>query len=173
MPIRHAIWKVGENPTPLAESRLVSEQQLEDMIVRDTSILSNEWMLIGRQEITAHGGRIDLLAIAPDGSLVLIELKREKTPRDIVAQALDYAAWIQELPTERIAQIYHRFSNGGNLDAAFRKRFGVDLDEETLNQSHQIIIVASALDVATERIINYLDAQDVAINASSRFKIFS
>lgn len=165
MPIRHAIWKVGENPTPLAESRLISEQKLEDMIVRDPSILSSEWMLIGRQEITAHGGRIDLLAIAPDGSLVLIELKREKTPRDIVAQALDYAAWIQELPAERIAQIYHRFSNGGNLDAAFRKRFGIDLDEETLNQSHQIIIVASALDVATERIINYLDAQDVAINA--------
>ena len=39
-------------------------------------------MLIGRQVRTGFGGIIDLLAIAPDGSLVLIELKRDKTPRE-------------------------------------------------------------------------------------------
>lgn len=55
MPIHHAIWRVGEQPAPLASSRLASEQQLEDMIVRDPRILSSEWMLIGRQEVTSHG----------------------------------------------------------------------------------------------------------------------
>jgi hypothetical protein len=72
MPIQHAIWKVGDNPQPLAASQLVIEQKLEEMIVRDPSILSSEWLLTGRQEITSHGGRIDLLAIASDGSLVLM-----------------------------------------------------------------------------------------------------
>ncbi len=94
MPIHHAIWRVGEQPAPLVYSRLASEQQLEDMIVRDPRILSSEWMLIGRQEVTSHGGRVDLLAIAPDASLVLIELKRDRTPREIIAQALDYASWV-------------------------------------------------------------------------------
>ena len=42
------------------------------MITADPSILSEEWVLIGRQEATTHGGRVDLLAIAPDASLVLI-----------------------------------------------------------------------------------------------------
>lgn len=70
------------------------------MIVCEPRRLSSEWMLIGRQEITSFGGRIDLLAIAPDGSLVLIELKRDRTPRDIVAQALDYAAWVDQLNAE-------------------------------------------------------------------------
>jgi len=171
MPIQHAIWKVGEKPAQLTLGRLASEQRLEEMIVRDPEILSSEWMLIGRQEITSHGGRIDLLAIAPDGSLVLVELKRDRTPREIVAQALDYASWVQQLTPERIAQIYQRFSNGGNLDEAFRRRFGADLDEETLNESHQIVILAAELDAATERIIGYLNDRDIAINALF-FRVF-
>ena len=40
------------------------------MITARPEILSAEWMLIGRQEKTSFGGIIDLLAIAPDGSLV-------------------------------------------------------------------------------------------------------
>lgn len=164
MPIQHAVWRIGESPAPLKVSRLAAEQQLEDMIVRDPRILSSEWMLIGRQEVTSHGGRIDLLAIAPDGSLVLIELKRDRTPREIIAQALDYASWVEQLGPEKIAQIYQRFSNGGSLDEAFQRRFSVELDEETLNQSHQIIVVAAELDPSTERIIAYLNARDIAIN---------
>lgn len=164
MPIHHAIWRVGEQPAPLASSRLASEQQLEDMIVRDPRILSSEWMLIGRQEVTSHGGRVDLLAIAPDASLALIELKRDRTPREIIAQALDYASWVEQLTPDRVAQIFQRFSGGKSLDVAFQERFGVELDEETLNQSHQIIIVAAELDPSTERIIGYLNARDIAIN---------
>lgn len=164
MPIEHAIWTVGDQPTPLTATRLPSEQTLEEMIVRDPRILSSEWMLIGRQEITSFGGRIDLLAITPDGSLVLIELKRDRTPREIVAQSLDYASWVDQLSAERIAQIYQRFSGGGSLDEAFLARFGTDLDEDTLNEAHQIIIVAAELDDSTERIVNYLNARDIAIN---------
>jgi hypothetical protein len=165
MPIQHAIWTVGDEPIPLSASRLPSEQKLEEMIVRDPRILSNQWMLIGRQEATSHGGRVDLLAIAPDGSLVLIELKRDRTPREIIAQALDYASWVEQLAAEKIVQIYQRFSNGGSLSEAFRKRFGMDLDEETLNDSHQVIIVAAELDASTERILNYLNKRDIAVNA--------
>ena len=55
-------------------------------------------MIIGRQEDTGFGGRIDLLAIAPDGTLILIELKRGRTPREVVAQAIDYATWLEGTP---------------------------------------------------------------------------
>jgi len=119
---------------------------------------------VGRQEVTSHGGRVDLLAIAPDASLVLIELKRDRTPREIIAQALDYASCVEQLMPDRVAQIFQRFSGGKTLDAAFQQRFGVELDEETLNQSHQIIIVAAELDPSTEWIMGYLNARDIAIN---------
>jgi hypothetical protein len=164
MPIKHAIWKVDSKPSPLAFTTLLNEQQLEDMIVSAPQIISSEWMLIGRQEQTGMGGRIDLLAIAPDASLVLIELKRNRTPREIVAQALDYASWVEQLTSDKIVQIYQRFSNGGNLGEAFKEHFGANLDEETLNDSHQIILVAAELDDSTERIITYLNTKDIAIN---------
>lgn len=121
-------------------------------------------MLIGRQEQTGMGGRIDLLAIAPDASLVLIELKRNRTPREIVAQALDYASWVEQLTSDKIVQIYQRFSKGKNLGDAFKQQFGAELDEETLNDSHQILLVAAELDDSTERIITYLNARDIAFN---------
>jgi hypothetical protein len=172
MPIRVAIWKVGSQPTSLAESSLANEKLLEDMIVAAPRLLSDEWMLIGRQEDTGFGGRIDLLAIALDGSLVLIELKRDKTPREVVAQALDYASWVQKLRGEDIAAIYDRFATGHSLADDFRKRFGIDLDEETLNQSHQIVIVAATLDPSTERIVAYLSEREIAINVLC-FQVFN
>src|SRR5688572_7242076 len=112
MPVRVALWKVGTQPALLAEAALAKEQLLEDMIVADPRLLSDEWMLIGRQEPTGYGGRIDLLAVAPDASLVLIELKRDRTPREVVAQALDYAGWVEGLKPEDIAAVYGRFAPG-------------------------------------------------------------
>jgi len=171
MPIRIAIWKVGDHPIPLQESSLAKEELLEEMIVAAPRLLSDEWMLIGRQEDTGFGGRIDLLAIAPDGSLILIELKRDRTPREVVAQALDYAGWVEKLHAEDIAAIYGRFAPGRNLAQDFREYFGEDLDEETLNQNHQIIIVAASLDNSTERIVAYLSERDIPINVLC-FQVF-
>jgi hypothetical protein len=172
MPINHAIWKVTAQPQPLVKSSLASEKLPEEMIVATPSVLSDEWMLIGRQEDTGFGGRIDLLAIAPDGALVLIELKRDRTPREVVAQALDYAGWVETLRAEDIAAIYGRFKPNRSLAEDFRQRFGHDLDENALNQSHQIVVVASSLDDSTERIVAYLSKRNVAINVLC-FQVFS
>ena len=136
MSSRTALWKVSAQPQALDEAQLTSEKLLEDMIVAAPKVLSAEWMLIGRQEDNGFGGRIDLLAIAPDGALVLIELKRDLTPRDVVAQSLDYASWVEKLHPEDIAAIYARFSPGKSLTVDYQQRFGQLLDEDSLNQSH-------------------------------------
>ena len=171
MPVHHAIWRVGENPQPLTISKLSSEQLLEKMILNDPTILSDQWMIIGHQENTLDKGRIDLLAIAPDASLILIELKRDRTPREVVAQALDYASWVDDLTADRLSQIYGKFSGGGNLGEAFKQRFNIELEEESINKSHQIIIVASELDPSTERIVDYLSKNGISINVLF-FKVF-
>ena len=171
MPIRTQIWTVAAQPFLLKSAKLNSEQWLEDMIVAAPPLLSDDWMLIGRQESTGQGGRIDLLALAPDASLVLIELKRERTPREVVAQALDYASWVERLAANDIEAIYRRFRPTGDLTEDFQTRFGVPLESDALNQSHQIVIVAAELDASSERIVAYLSDRDVAINVLC-FQVF-
>ncbi len=102
---------------------------------------------------------------------MLIELKRDRTPRDVVSQALDYASWVEELTAEDISRIYVDFSEGDSLNKAFEKKFGTALEEDTLNQAHQAVIVAAELDDSTERIINYLSKGNIPINVLF-FKVF-
>lgn len=172
MPIKQSIWRIGQKPIALIPSKLKDEELLEDMIESDPSILEDEWLIIGRQVTTKYKKEIDLLAIAPDSSLVIIELKRSKTPREVVAQAIDYATWVEQLEADEVSSIFEKYSKGRNLQHVFREKFKIELEEENLNQSHQMVIVASELDDATERIINYLSERGIAINAVF-FEVFA
>ena len=172
MAIRHQIWTVGTTPSLLSEARLPSEALLEEMIISQPQMLSDQWMIIGKQELTGLGGRIDLLAIAPDSSLILIELKRDRTPREVVAQTIDYATWVEKLTLESINKIYTHFSKGRNLEEDFRARFETSIDEINLEQSHQLVIVATSLDASSERIVNYLANRGIAINVLF-FQVFN
>jgi len=171
MPVQHGIWKIGDQPQALQPIQLETELLLEEQITKDVSILNANWLLIGRQVYTDFGKYIDLLAVDATGSLIVIELKKHKTPRDVVAQSIDYAAWVEHLPTERIAQIYQNYAEQQQLpdktfDDAFKAKFGSTPVEDEINQTHQIVIVAAELDASTERIINYLnDKASIAVNA--------
>lgn len=164
MPVQQSLWTIGKIPLRVATSKLANETQLEDMIIAEPRILSDEWMLIGRQIDTTTGGRVDLLAIAPDASLVLIELKKDKTPREVISQVLDYGYWVGDLEAGDIAAIYARFKPGCSLAKDFRTHFGHDLVEDEINQVHQLVVAASSLDPRTERIVRYLDNWDIPIN---------
>lgn len=112
-------------------------------------------MIIGRQVPTAFGKLIDLLAINVQGDVTIIELKRDRTPREVVAQTLDYASWVQNITYEEITEIFSVQHPGQHFEQAFSERFDTD-PPDTVNENHQLIVVASELDPSTERIIDYL-----------------
>ncbi len=64
--------------------------------------------------------------------------ERDKIPREIVAQALDYASGVEKLKPDKNARIYDGLRNGQSLAADFEFRFKAKLDD------------------ATERILGYL-----------------
>jgi RecB family endonuclease NucS len=78
-------------------------RRLDRWIAADVSVLRPGLMVVGQQVPTESGGIIDLLCVKEGGDLVVLELKRDKTPRQITAQVLNYASWAKELrrPTSR------------------------------------------------------------------------
>jgi hypothetical protein len=174
MPKDVRIWEVhaGDELAELTPARLDLEQRIETWLEQDISIISDDLLVIGRQVGTGFGGAIDLLCLDSNGDAAIVELKRDKAPRDITAQVLDYASWVKDLSSERIVELADQYlGDQGPLEDAFEQRFEEPLPE-TLNGHHRMLVVASELDPSTERILNYLsDTYGVDINAVS-FRYF-
>jgi Endonuclease NucS C-terminal domain len=161
------LWRIGPDDqlTEITESSLDLESRLQEWLVRDISILDPELLVIGREVATDFGGFIDILCMDAEGDLVIVELKRDRTPREISAQALDYASWVAGLSNDRVTSIANDYLGG--LETAFTTTFGTDLPE-TLNGDHRIFVVGSEIDSSSERIIGYLsDTHGVNINAAT------
>ncbi len=172
MPLELGVWRIDDGVAPVEFGSLDIEARLEEILYENIGIASPNWLVIGRQVHTDHGQIIDLLAIDRDANPVVLELKRGKTYRDIVAQLLDYGSWVRELKDERIAQIFAEYQNRWHnkdeaisIDEAFKKTFAIAVPDD-MNSTHELVIVASSLDPATERIVRYLaDEYGVRINA--------
>ncbi len=168
MPQDIKIWEITDKDQlkEVPRSQLNLEERLENWIEKDISIISDDLLVIGRQINTDFGGIIDLLCLNSSGDIAVLELKKDKTPREITAQALDYASWVKELSNERITDIANGYLGGNNfLEEAFKNKFGIDFPE-VLNENHKILIIASEIDSSSERIIGYLSSSyGIDINA--------
>ena len=162
---RIRLWKVAEATVPeeIPNSGVGLEKRLEDWLARDISMLDPNLLVVGRQVPTAYGGFIDLLCIDREGFLVVVELKQGQTPREVTAQALDYASWAKDLNTDDIEEIAEKYLKmEGSLEEALEEKFGEV--PGALCESHRSIIVAEAIDDSTERIVRYLSELRVPIN---------
>lgn len=147
----------------VAPQQLAKEQLLEDWVANDLSLLGLEAVLVGRQVTTSHGKRIDLLAIDTSGELVIIELKRDRTPREIVAQVLDYASWARTLTASEVCDLVEKHRRRRLADL-FEEELKMPLPER-LNDTHSMVIVAGEIDSESRRIVEYLsDQHQVGIN---------
>ena len=129
MPEEVRIWSItdGDKLTEIPSSSLNLEARIEDWLDRDISILDPDLLVIGRQVKTDFGGFIDLLCLDSAGDLVVVELKRDKTPREITAQILDYGSWAKDLSSEQITSIAEARLGAGGLEAEFKRRFEAPL----------------------------------------------
>ncbi len=162
------LWEVrsGDRLSRIPRASLNLEARLEEWLAVEISILDPGLLVIGRQVETDFGGFIDLLCVDAAGDLIIVELKRDKTPREITAQALDYASWVVNLTHERVTSIAEGHL-GTDFGSAFESKFGTDLPE-TLNGDHRVVIVGSLIDASSERIIRYLSGvHGMNINAAT------
>ena len=163
------MWDVSSTnaPVEVLRSEIALEERLQDWLEADIAMLDPDLLVIGREVPTAFGGKIDLLCLDSSGGLVVIELKKGRTPREVTAQVLDYAYWVRDLSYDDIVDLFDKYKrNPAPLREAFEQKYG-DVLPTSLNESHRSVIVAEEMDGSTERIVRYLSDLDVPINVAT------
>ena len=115
MPNEVRLWRIGpdDNLSEIQRASLDLEARLQEWLARDISILDPGLLVIDREVETDFGGYIDLLCIDAIGDLVVVELKRDRTPREITESAKKCGAIRQRMPRSRVSCPVH--GSGGTL----------------------------------------------------------
>ena len=132
-----------------------------DSIIEDGSLL-----IIGRQIETNLGKFIDLLALDRYGDTAVIELKRDRTPRDTVAQALEYASFVEQLDYEQLEDIFRTYigDESANLAQYHREYFELSSDDAVVfNKDQRIIIVGQKITPEIRQTATFLRQKNVRV----------
>ena len=168
------------------ETNLELEKYLENWLENSPrqTLAREDFLWIGRQtSVTDEGGTIfsDLLGIDSEGNLVVAELKRGRTPRDVVAQLLDYAAWADELSESQIRDIAETYFGtrgvfqGKTFDDAFREAFDMPETDELppLKQKLRLFVIAEEIQPRVASVCRFLrtsHGMDISCIAVSIFQ---
>ena len=150
----------GDAVAVLAPSSFQDEHREDDLqrwADENPHLLNNglPMLSLGREIVTTHDHSIDNLYIDGNGCLVVAELKRGRTPRNVTAQAVDYGAYVSRLDWERVDALCRKRHGGASLDEAFRASFGIDLHKSS-NPEHRLLIVAETFDPSVQDAAAYL-----------------
>lgn len=115
-------------------------------------------LIIGRQVTTNLNTYIDLLGVDQFGNTVVIELKRGKTPRETLAQLIEYASFIDNLDYDQLNEIYQNYSGeDASLEDYHQEYFKSDAEEKvSWNKNSKLVIVATNISPEIKQTAMYL-----------------
>jgi hypothetical protein len=163
------IYEINQdNMTRLPETDVEYEENLENRLVQTKAakIGGVEILYIGRQGTTEHGKYYDIVGVDKNGDIVIVELKRDETPRKVIAQALDYTSRLRHRDYNELQTDYEKFlSEEGYVDGdvpslldAHQDHFDLDepLSEDEFNNDQRVLIIGGSIDDATTNMADYL-----------------
>ncbi|MBI5948937.1 MAG: hypothetical protein HY875_12435 [Chloroflexi bacterium] len=145
-------------PTTMAAQGLKEKAMEEWLAANPHAVLPEEERAFVISQATSFENLVDILAVDQKGDLVVIEIKRGQTPRDVIAQALEYCSDVETWDYQQLnARAINYFRSKGlqyeSLSGAFEEIFGVlpgEVDESRFNQQQRIFIVAEAIEQKVE-----------------------
>ncbi len=148
-----------------SKTKLDLEKYLESWLEQSPWAIAQEPILIiGRQSTASLEDRNifpDLLGLDKDGNIVIVELKKGRTPRGVVAQLLEYASWANDLSDDEIHDIASQYflSNTEYKDKSLRELF-LDIFETdeipSFNSRLRMFIASEQISPSTSRICRFL-----------------
>ncbi len=83
------------------------ERYLHKIVEENLGLLSTsedeKFYLLGSR-LKIRGSELDLLFVDKNGALGIVELKRGKSPRDVIAQILEYASTLYKLSLDELKE---------------------------------------------------------------------
>jgi hypothetical protein len=157
--------ELTEIHTSLAQNGKKEKEDLEKWLKTNPKILGDNILIFGEQ-VWTKSGPLDYLGIDTDGNIVIVELKRDKLARDVLAQAIDYASDAANWDLEKLNEICLTYS-GNSLEDYITDHFeNVELDDLVINKAQRLLLVGFSIDEALSRMIEWLSSKyDVGINA--------
>ena len=120
-------------------------RDIQEWVAANPGILGDDLLIIGKEfsGFDRTDERLDLLAVDPDGKLVVIELKRDDTGASAHWQAIKYASYFRRAAAEQIVGMLADYKKVSTEDAAEElvQHLGGD-DLNSLNNDQRIILAS-------------------------------
>ncbi len=137
----------SESITEVEFSQLGFQERrdIQEWVAANPRILGEDLLIIGKEfsGFDRTNERLDLLAIEPDGTLVIIELKRDDTGSDAHWQAVKYASYFRHAQDDGIIRMLATYKDISEEDAEdlLLRHLGDD-DFSSLNHDQRIILAS-------------------------------
>ena len=163
-------WEIVEGKlspikSTLADNNRKETEHLESWIKTKPEILGTDILIIGQQVYT-KSGPLDFLAIDNNGNIVVVELKRDKLARVVLAQAIDYASDLSTWDIDKLSEICMSYT-GNSLEEHIAENFeDIEIDDLTINQTQRLLLVGFSIEESLIRMIEWLSSNfDLSVNA--------
>ncbi|WP_041589243.1 hypothetical protein [Thermoanaerobacter wiegelii] len=151
--------------TTMVEAGRKEIEDLEKWIKSNPKILGEDVLIIGEQ-VPTKSDPMDFLGIDKSGNLVVIELKRDKLPRDVLTQAIDYASDVSSWDVDKLSEICTKYTGQSLEDYLSEKFEEIDLEDLTINKTQRVLLVGFLIEESLQRMIEWLSNNyGVSINA--------
>lgn len=164
------VWQISDGSLEPVESSMAAAgrrevEDLQEWIKSDAVILGRDLAIIGEQ-IPTKSGFIDFLAIDQNGNLVVVELKRDRLPREVVAQAMDYASAVAAWDADKLGEVCLKYA-GQSIEDLLNENFeDIDLEDLVVNKVQRILLVGFSVEESLQRMIEWLsNTYGVSVNA--------
>jgi len=157
--------ELNEINSSLAKNNKKEKEDLEKWIKTNSQILGDDILVFGEQ-VRTRSGQLDYIGIDNDGNIVIVELKRDKLARDVLAQAIDYASDVANWDLEKLNDICLKFSGKSLEDHITEKLESVELKDLVINKAQRLLLVGFSINEPLSRMIEWLSSKyDLGINA--------
>ncbi|MCA1982201.1 hypothetical protein [Nocardioides nematodiphilus] len=141
-----------------------TERDLQEWVLAHPQILGEGAMVIASEVGTWQSSagtsvkdRLDVLALGPDGRLIVAELKRGHAPHTVHMQALNYAAMVAALSVEQVAQLY----------VSRQKTFGVTVEIEAFIDTMETQYLVTSATLKNPRVVMIASSFPPAVTSTT------